>query len=170
MSGHHNSQSDSLGRAFPACSYMALKAAFRRLTKAVGGQESAASITRVDYQRIGRYGRAHEAMFAPIDVVADLEADAGCPMVTRAMADLQGYLLIPKPPTTGDAQWVEHLGALAKEAGEAIGKLGEAFAHGGTITADEVRSMELRREVAEAMEVLARIDKALEAVEREGDE
>jgi len=111
MSGHHNSQSDSLGRAFPACSYMALKAAFRRLTKTVGGQESAASITRVDYQRIGRYGRAHEPMFAPIDVVADLESDAGCPMVTRAMADLQGYLLIPKPPTTGDAQWVEHLGA-----------------------------------------------------------
>lgn len=160
----------TIGRVFPACSYMALKAAFRRLTKAVGGQESAATITRVDFQRIGRYGRAHEAMFAPVDVVADLEADAGEPMVTRALADLQGYLLVPKPPTQGDAEWVEHLGALAKEAGEAIAKLGQAFAHGGTITADEVRDMELRREVAEAMEVLARIDKALESVERESGE
>ena len=75
------------------------------------------------------------------------------------MADLQGYLLISKPPTTGEAQWVEHLGSLAKEAGE-------AFAHGGTISAEEVHDLELRREVAEAMEALARIDKALEAVER----
>lgn len=156
----------NMGRVFPACSYMALKAAFRRLTKAVGGQESAASITRVDFQGIGRYGRAHEAMFVPVDVVADLEADAGDPLVTRAMADLQGHLLVPKPPAEGDPEWVEHLGALGKEAGEAIARLSEAFAHGGTITADEVREMELRREVAEAMEVLARIDKALEAVER----
>lgn len=153
-------------RIFPSVSYLSLKAAFRRLTKAVGGQESAASITRVDFQRIGRYGRTHEAMFAPVDVVADLESDAGEPLVTRAMADLQGYLLIPKPPTTGDAQWVEHLGSLAKEAGEAMAKLGEAFAHGGTITAAEVRDMDLRREVREAMEALARIDKALETVER----
>ena len=156
----------TLGRTFPAYSYQALKAAFRRLTKTVGGQESAAGVTRVDYQRIGRYGRAHEAMFAPVDVVADLEADAGEPLVTRVMADLQGYLLVPKPPGTGDAQWVEYLGALAKESGEAMARLGEAFAQGGTITREEVRDMELRREVTEAMEVLARIDKALEAVER----
>lgn len=156
----------AMGRAFDESAYLGLKAAFRRLTKSVGGQESAASITRVDHQRIGRYGRAHEPMFAPVDVVADLEHDAGVPMVTRALADLQGYLLIPKPPTTGDARWVEHLGALAKEAGEAIAKLGTAFAEGGTITGEESRRMELRREVAETMEVLARIDKALEAVER----
>ena len=84
------------------------------------------------------------------------------------MADLQGYLLIPKPPTKGDARWVEHLGSLAKEAGEAMAKLGEAFARGGTITADEVREMELRREVAEAMEVLARIDKALDLLSAGG--
>ena len=47
-----------------------------------------------------------------------------------------------------------------------MARLAEAFAQGGTITAEESASMELRREVAEAMEVLAAIDKTLEAVER----
>ena len=87
-----------LGRVFSESEYMALKAAFRRLTKAVGGQESAASVTRVDYQRIGRYARPTEPSFAPIDVVADLEADLGNPMITRVLADMQGYILIAKPP------------------------------------------------------------------------
>ena len=49
-----------------------------------------------------------------------------------------------------------------------MARLAEAFAQGGTITAEESASMEPRREVAEAMEVLARIDKALETVERGG--
>ncbi len=154
-------------RVFPSISYLSLKAAFRRLTKAAGGQESAASITRVDFQRIGRYGRPHETMFAPTDVVADLEADAGDPLVTRAMADLQGYLLVPKPPAEGDLEWVKHLGALGKESGEAIVGLSKIVGCGDTtITANEIQKMELRREVAEAMEVLAQIDKALEMVER----
>ncbi len=159
-----------LGRAFPAPAYQALKAAFRRLTKAAGGQESAASVTRVDHQRIGRYGRAQEPMFAPVDVVADLEADVGEPHVTRMLADLQGCLLIPKPPLQGDPEWIAHLGALGKEAGEALSCLSEALESDGKITADEVRDMELRREVREAMEVLARVDQALAAVERAGEE
>ena len=53
--------------------------------------------------------------------------------------------------------------------GEAMARLAEAFAHDGTITAEESTSMELRREMAEAMEGLAAIDKTLEAVGR-GDE
>ena len=157
----------TLGRQFHKGAYLTLKGAQRRLNKAVGGLESGASITRVDYQRLSRYGSPNEALFAPVDVVADLEADAGEPIVTKALAALNGHLVIPKPPADGDPKWVEHLGALGKEAGEAMARLAEAFAQGGTITAEESKSMELRREVAEAMEVLARIDKALERIEDE---
>ena len=153
-----------LGRVFSESEYMALKTAFRRLTKAVGGQESAASVTRVDFQRIGRYARPNEPSFAPIDVVADLEADLGNPMITRVLADMQGYILIAKPPVEGERRWIEHLGALGKEAGEAIARLSEAFADGGTITAEDVRKLELPREISETMEVLARIDSALKAL------
>ena len=162
-------QHQRLGRAFPSSAYLSIKAGFRRLTKAVGGQESAASITRVDYQRIGRYGRPHEGMFPPVDVIADLEADAGDPIVTRILAGLQGHILIPLPPADADPAWVAHLGALGKEAGEAIARLSEALADDGKITADEVRDMNLRDEVREAMEVLARIDKALLQIEEAGE-
>lgn len=159
----------SLGRVHSETAYKALKGAFRRLTKLAGGEEAAAAITRVDRQRIGRYGRPQEAMMPPVDVVADLEADTGEPLVCRVLADLAGFLLIPKPPVSGGPAWVRHLGALGKEAGEAIARLAEAFGNDGRITADEIQSLRLRDEVREAMEVLARIDKALEAVEQGGE-
>jgi len=113
---------------------------------------------------LGRYGRASEGMFAPVDVVADLEQDAGEPIVTRYLADLQGYVLFAKPPAHGDAEWVAHLGALGKEAGEAMARLSEALASGGVVTAQEVRDLELRREIGDVIEVLARIDSALVSV------
>lgn len=157
--------STGMGRAFPRTDYQAIKSGFRRLVKMCGGQESAAGVTRVDFQRIGRYSRPHEPMFPPADVIADLEKDAEVPEVTRVLADLQGYLLIAKPPASGDPQWVGHLAALAKESGEALSLLGQALSNGGTITAEEIAELDLRREVSEAMEVLARIDIALRAVQ-----
>lgn len=146
-------------RRHSAVTYARIKSAFRRVVHAAGGQESAAMATRVaGHQTIGRYLRPHEPHFAPVDIVADLEADTGCPDVTRVLADLAGCILIPKPPTAGDAQWARELGALAKECGEALGRLGEAFSAGGRITADEIRELDLCREVAEAMEALAAIE------------
>ena len=154
------------GRIHGAQAYLGLKTAMRRLTRAVGGQESAASITRVRaHQTIGRYGRPQDAEHAPVDVVADLEADVGEPIVTRVLADLLGYVLVKKTGGGGPRDWTANLGALAKEAGEAIARLGEAYASGGTITAEESTRMDLRREVREAMEVLGRIDRMLRELE-----
>ena len=157
-----------MARIYSEQVYLSLKAAFRRLTKAAGGQQAAASLTRVDFQRIGRYGSPNEAMHVPIDVVADLERDVGLPMVTHELADLAGYILIPKPPAGADAYWVACLGELGKEAGEAIAKLAEALNNDGRIDGDEVRRLGLRQEVREAMEVLAKIDQALIKVEAGG--
>lgn len=151
---------------FAAHDYLRLKAAFRRLVKLAGGQESSASVTRVDFQRIGRYGRAHEMIFAPIDVVADLEADTARPEVTRILADMAGFVLIAKPPASGNAAWIAQLGALAKEAGEALARLGEAFGADGDISAEEILSMDLRREVREVIEAATAIDVALADVLR----
>jgi hypothetical protein len=153
-------------RHLPARDYDAIKAAFRRLVRTCGGPAQAADITRSDKARLSRYGAPDESMNAPVDVVADLEAESGKPEVTRVLADLSGYLLIPQPPQHGDPVWIEHLGALGKEAGEAIARLSQALSNGGTITAEEVRDLELIREVSEAMEVLARIKHALQEVER----
>lgn len=162
----------SAARTLAEAEYLCLKAAFRRLTKLAGGQESAASVTRVDFQRIGRYGRPHEMIFAPVDVIADLESDAGRPEVTRILADLAGYVLIAKPPASGNAAWIAQMGALAKEAGEALSRLGEAFGADGDISAEEIRALELRREVREVIEAATAIDVALANILRrdaEGD-
>ena len=147
---------EHFGAAVPQGAYLTLKGAQRQLNKAVGGLESGASITRVDYRRLSRYGSPNEALFAPVDVVADLEADA------RAHRH-QGLGGIERTPGYPEAP-----GGRRSEMGGAPGRAGQGSGRGhgrgwrrpsragGIITAEESKSMELRREVAEAMEVLAR--------------
>jgi len=155
-----------LGRPHGRAVYLRLKAAARTLIKLAGGQESAASATRASHAMLSRYGHPDEAAFMPVDVLADLEADVGNPVVTRQLADLAGFLLVAKPPVgEADPAWIARLAALAKESGEAISKLGQALANGGTISADEIRDLRLRAEVREAMEALAAIDQALVSIE-----
>lgn len=151
----------SAGRAFPDHVYLTIRAAFRRLTAACGGQEAAAAITRADHQRISRYGRVGETMFAPIDVVADLERDAGQPLVTRELADLAGYLLVAKPAAGAQPVGMRDLAQLAKETGDAVADLADALADVDITAAEASR---VRVQVREAMEVMARIDAGLAAV------
>jgi len=145
--------------------HLALKAAFRRLAKLAGGMESAASITRVSFGQIAKYGRVHDEQFAPLDVVADLEADTGEALVTRELAGLAGYLLIAKPPAQAGAAWIAAIGDVSREVGEVVGRCCEALNVGGRISATEIRELNLRGEVRDAMEALARIDAALAVVE-----
>ncbi len=152
------------GRVLADTDYLALKMAVRQLVKRCGGQESAASITRSNHQLLSRFGLPDQPTHAPIDVIADLERDAGSAPVTTALADLAGCILVPKPPAEGDARWVAALGALAREVGDVIGKLGEALADDQRITAQEIIDQKLREEVRQALEVLARIDKGLVAI------
>lgn len=106
--------------------------------------------------------------FAAVDVIAVLEKHADAPFVTRWLADNAGFLLVAKPePAALPDNWAGRLGMLAKEAGEVIARLGEAYAEGATITAEESARMELRREIREAMEILAACDLALERLEEE---
>lgn len=150
-------------RTHPAHVYRGLKAAVRRLVRDLGGQEAAASLTRVDHQRLGRYGRVQEAMQAPIDVIADLETEAGSPAVTRLLAAAQGYVLVPRPVTPPMPLDAVALGRMANAAGNVIGDIGVALAD-GTVTVDEVRDLDLRHDVRRAMEALAGIDAGLAAL------
>ncbi len=145
-------------RFLPERDYMAIKAAMRSLVRKCGGPHAAADLTRSDAARLSRYGAAHEAMHAPVDVLADLEAEAKSPDVTRVLADLSGFLLVPKPQVGGEMLDAMALGRLAREQGEALAAFGDALADG------EVRPEEaakLRKEVMDAMAELARLDVAL---------
>lgn len=156
-------------RLFGSDSYNRLKGAYRRVLKNAGGELGAAEITRGDHSVLGRYGRPQERMFPPIDVVADLEKDTGDVSVTRELADLQDYVLVPKPPVSGNPKWIGHLAALSKEAGEAIATVGAALADDGDISAKEIKKMKLREELREAMEAIAELDTALAAKLEDGD-
>lgn len=156
-------------RTHPVHVYRGLKAAVRRLVRDLGGQEAAASLTRVDHQRLGRYGRVHEAMQAPIDVIADLETEAGCPAVTRLLAAAQGYLLVPRPGAAPVPLDAAALGRMANAAGDVIGDIGVALAD-GTVTVAEVHELALREDVRRAMEALAAIDAGLADLLAEAEE
>jgi len=156
-------------RFHPKWLYEALKASTRKLVRGAGGQESAASITRLDGPRLSRCGNPSEAMYLPIDVVADLESDCGDPMVTKVLAQATGHLLVPAPKAGKGENWVERLGTLSKETGEIVSRICEALADDGEVSAKESREKDLRKEVQDAQEALAGIALALEQVESEGE-
>lgn len=156
-------------RFLPAKDYALEKAATRQLVRLAGGVAQAATFTRVDPARLSRYGSPHDPQFVPIDVVADLEAEAGDPIVTRALADLSGCLLVAKPKADAARGMAATLGRTAKETGEALAALGSALADDGVITAAEAKASGLRREIAEAQAMLAQLDLLIAEVEADGE-
>ncbi len=148
-------------RQLPERDYLVLKAATRGLTKLAGGQETAAGVTRVGQQALSRYGAAQEQeAFAPIDVIADLEAETGDPVVTRALAHLAGFDLVARD--RGDGQPLpRRLGCIAKEAGDVVASLANALAD-GAVTPEERTQIE-----AETQELIAEAHRLLAALKRE---
>lgn len=125
-----------------------LKAAFRRLLKAAGGQEAAEMVTRGRHQTLNRYGNPKEEdCFAPIDVIADLEREIDEPVVTQHLAEMNGYMLVKKAAVAADANLLVHVSALAGESGQAVQATVEALTDG----LDEA---ELRRIIKEGEEAV----------------
>ena len=79
----------------------------------------------------------------------------------------RGMVSLGKGPALVTA-YLDEMPLVAKECGEAIAKLSEAFADDGEVTAKESRKLNLRAEIAEAMTALACIDQALKNLEGEG--
>lgn len=160
-----------MNRFHPRSSYNALKAATRRLVEMAGGLEPASCVTRVRKTQLSDYGNPHAAeSFMPVDVIFDIEASLGEPVITRELARLQGHVLIAIPGADeGDGVFYRHLSEIGKECGEAISRVSEALQNGGTIYAWEVAELNLRGELREAIEALTRLEHTLEHLEKNGD-
>jgi hypothetical protein len=96
-------------RAYGAGTYRKLKAKTAGLIERAGGLVAAAKGTRAGKSSLANYQDTREhvqgpgaTMWAPIDIIADLEKAAGDPMVSRELARLAGYDLIPLPAAPGD--------------------------------------------------------------------
>ena len=139
--------------------YDRIRASTRTLVDRAGGPVFAArEIVRVDAARLSRYGAPHETCFIPVDVVADLEAEVGEPIVTRVLADLCGFVLIPKPGAKGDPDWLRCASAVIRECAEVSGAIGAALAEDGTISEQE--AAQIARQAHKAMEQLAAVEQA----------
>ena len=77
-------------RQLPLADYLALQAAFRRLVKTCGGLDAAAEITPRKKSQIANYYDRHHPASAPLDVIADLESEAGEAIVSRVLVQLVG--------------------------------------------------------------------------------
>lgn len=149
---------------------LALKVATRRLSRLLGGIEAASLSTRVGHPKLSGYQNRDNATFIPIDVLADLEIEAGSPVVTAELARMTGHVLIEKPPGVARSCALVEFGAAAKEAGEVISRFGDALADDGRVTAADEERLQLRRECHEAIVALVRLDTALEAMVGEAGE
>lgn len=111
-------------RKFGAAFYHGTKAQFRTLVDANGGFEAAAMVTRVNKTALHAYCDLKAPQFPPADVISDLEAACGEPIVTRWQARAQGYQLVPIEP--GDSTRVSEINPLAMcaEATEGLGEFG----------------------------------------------
>lgn len=145
-------------RQLPATDYAGLKTIFRQLVKRIGGGAHAATLTRVRQQEISNYGSAepdYAERFAPIDIVADLEAEVG-PMVTAELARLSNHILVPLPEVARCNTPLGRItGQAMKETSEVFVRLGDML-DDGVLT--RVEGAHLRREIREAMVALARLE------------
>lgn len=79
-----------------------IKAAARQLVTLAGVLESAEMVCRASKTSLHRYTQARDEHHIPADVIADLEADVAEPIVTRVLASLAGYQLVPAGPMAPD--------------------------------------------------------------------
>lgn len=72
-----------------------LKAATRAVVTQAGTAAQLAAGTRVSESQINKYVGPAYPDFMPLDVVLDAELLAGAPIITQALASIQGYRLVP---------------------------------------------------------------------------
>ncbi|NKE43555.1 hypothetical protein HB662_02120 [Roseomonas frigidaquae] len=142
-------------------SLRALKTAFRRLVADVGGLAAAEACVRVSDSQLSRYyDQADLATFPPADVIAQLEAIAGEPVVTAELARLRGYRLArlgqvdSSMLTAAVAEFARHAGGVPATLCESLadGKLSRAEADSiGRLAAHQARQLEAIAAKAAAM-------------------
>lgn len=137
-----------------------LKVATKKLIKAVHGTELAAEITGSRQQRMSDCQLANTPDFLRISEVHDLQDAArgseGWPQITRAMARIHGFELLPLPgQALGSSDWHQSLADVSREVGDAVGKICAALANDGQVTAEEVKEGGIVEEVDDAIAKLA---------------
>lgn len=121
-----------------------LKIAFGELAGRIGGVEAAASLCRVSKSTIARYASLSPAdaeCFAPIDVVRALEAVAGDPIVTSALAVMADGTFLKLPAVSRPADLLSALAALSQETSETTAAICAGFNDGKFCDVDATKTL-----------------------------
>lgn len=153
-----------IGRQLPAKDYLIIKAATRDLVEACAGPVKAATYTRVGHADLSRYGSVHEdhvERFMPADVMADLEAQCGSPILSDALAKLADHLLVRLPDVGLSGTALGRVtAATMKETSDVFVAIGGALGDGQVSEADAAGIV---REIDEALAKLAALRLQIEA-------
>jgi hypothetical protein len=140
-----------------------LKAATRDLVKACGGLVRAGSVCGFSKTEVGRWQAVAEADLIPLVAIVRLEADCGLPIVTAALAELQGHTLTP---TDGGLECGSVFAAHAKVLG-AVGAVASHIAEAaadGIVTPGEAEAID--RDVGRLDQATAELRLGLAAARR----
>ncbi|MAW99770.1 MAG: hypothetical protein CMN72_09560 [Sphingomonas sp.] len=143
-----------------------LKIASRALVRSYGGQHAAAELLPRRHQHYSDCGNPNTEAFLTIDEVAQLEDRTaglpGYPVVTRAMAKRQGFILIPMPQADEGGAVEALVMELAAEFGDVAQAVREAVADRKWTKAEKAEAL---RQLGEMTAVSARLRCAIESVE-----
>jgi len=149
-----------LARELPARDYRGLRLASTDLIEALDNQRRAARHTRVGQGHLSRYVSDNPdcaETFMPIDVVADLEANASEPFVTRRLAEIAGYELVrveaEHMPSSDEAALL----AGARASTEALAEAWKALADGEKTPAERRLVHAKLREAVRALQWVDRL-------------
>ena len=157
-------------REHSRATYQSLRAATRK-TNSVLGLEASADICGCGKTTLGRYQEAGDH-FIPIDKVADLEAREGAdfPHIIDRLAQLAGYVLVPTPKVDNADPYA--MGALAqatKEFGDVASVISQALAGDGKISVDEIKQLDIEKELRQAQQALAVLNQLITDIKEEGE-
>lgn len=141
-----------------------LKVAFEELVDLVGGQISAEANSRASRSSIQRWGSTtaeHEERFPPLDVIRDLEAVAGDPVVTKMMANMAGLTVVALPSVARPADLFAALSDLSREASELTAAICAGFNDGKFCDLDAAKA---RSECDDVIERAAQMRALLDTI------
>lgn len=146
-------------RQFSPQTYLAIKAAFRDLVTAAGGPKRAADKTRGCQSRISEAMAPHEdERFPAIDQVADLEGETGQLHITRLLADMAGFDLVPRVTSARPRTMLADAAAMGIAYADMHAKFLMAMADGAL---DPVERTQLRAALNETRRLLNDFDAQL---------
>ncbi len=128
-----------------------VKAATRDLIKRAGGVVRAGEVAGVAKSTMHRFGSPDHGDVIPLMAALMLEADTGCPLITQAMAELNGARLEVSGADIG-GHFLSSFAAIGKEAAELMAALAAAQSD-GTVTPNEFKKID--KEAAELQDALA---------------